>query len=164
MEADVGIEIRRAEAGDEGALLDLIGQLADYERLRHQVVASEAGLAEWLFGGRAFVESQVAWEGPLAVGCAIYYPSFSTFRGAAGLYLEDLFVRLTHRRRGIGLALLQAYARRAQERRMAFLEWRALDWNQPAWRFYEAIGAQLEPDWRVFKLEGPALARLAAGP
>lgn len=148
---------------DVGAILRLIRGLAEYERLAHEVVATETGLHESLFGARPVAEALLARlpGSPEPVGFALYFSSFSTFLGRAGIYLEDLFVLPEHRGRGIGRALFQRVAAIAVERDAGRLEWAVLDWNEPALRFYRAMGAQPMGDWTVQRLTGEALRRAA---
>ncbi|MCX7892330.1 MAG: GNAT family N-acetyltransferase [Burkholderiales bacterium] len=155
--------IRPATRADVPSLLALVQGLADYERLSHLVEATEASLAEALFGPSANVEALLAeWQGE-AAGFALYFHNFSTFLGRRGLYLEDLFVKPAFRRRGIGRALLVACARVAHARGCGRFEWMALDWNTPAIDFYKSLGAVEHPEWRLLRVSGDALARLAAG-
>ncbi|MCU0803797.1 MAG: GNAT family N-acetyltransferase [Burkholderiales bacterium] len=152
--------VRPATRADVPALLDLIRGLAEYERLSHLVEATEASLADALFGAGAHVEALLAEHGGEPVGFALYFHNFSTFLGRRGLYLEDLFVRPAHRRRGIGRALLLAVARIAHARNCGRFEWMALDWNTPAIEFYKSLGAVEHPEWRLLRVAGDALARL----
>ena len=142
----------------------MIRGLAEYERLTHLCVTTEADLFAALFGENPIVEVALAWEGPHAVGFALFFHNFSTFLGRPGLYLEDLFVQPAWRGRGYGRALLIHLARVAVERRCGRFEWAVLDWNAPAIGFYQALGASVLPDWRITRVTGPALAKLAAQP
>jgi GNAT superfamily N-acetyltransferase len=157
----MGLLIRGATAADVPELLRLIGELAEYERLRHQVVASEAQLAAALFGPRPEAEALLAELDGAPAGFALFFHNFSTFLGRRGLYLEDLFVRPAFRRRGVGRALLVQLARLAVERGCGRFEWSVLDWNQPAIDFYRSLGAEPLSDWTVFRLTGDALVRAA---
>ncbi len=145
-------------------LLELIRALAEYEKLSHLVVGTEAQLREELFGPRPVIESVLAWDGEVALGFALYFHNFSTFLARRGLYLEDLFVVPEARGRGIGKALIRHGARMALERGCGRYEWSVLDWNTAAIEFYESIGAVVMPDWRICRLTGDALERLAARP
>lgn len=150
-----------AGAPDVAPLLAMIRALADYERLGHQVVATEAALTRWLFGDRPAAEALIAWESVQkqeALGFAVFFPTFSTFLASPGLWLEDLFVYPGHRGRGIGRRLLSEVAAIARARGCTRLGWSVLDWNQPAIRFYEGMGATLLPDWRMARVAGSALA------
>jgi GNAT superfamily N-acetyltransferase len=154
--------IRPAAAADCPTLLGLVRELADYEALTHLVTATEASIAETLFGRDANAEALLAEADQQAVGFALCFHNVSTFLGRRGLYLEDLYVQPAWRGRGIGKALLRACARIAVERRCGRFEWMALDWNAPAIGFYESLGAVQHPEWRLFRMTGDALARLGA--
>jgi GNAT superfamily N-acetyltransferase len=136
----------------------LIRFLAEYERLSDRVVFDEALLREHLFGPRPYAEVLLAEEAGEVVGFALFFPTFSTFLGQPGLWLEDLFVRPEHRGRGHGKALLSAVAGRAVERGCGRLEWSVLHWNEPAHGFYRALGAVHMDDWMLYRLSGPSLA------
>ena len=142
----------------------MIEALAEYEKLRHLCVATEAGLRVALFGARPAAEVVLGWEGSTPVAFALFFHNFSTFLGRKGLYLEDLFVQPAFRRRGYGRALLVHLARIAVARDCGRFEWAVLDWNAPALSFYESLGAVLLPDWRINRLTGAALEQLAAQP
>jgi len=159
----VGLSLRPAAPADAGLVLDLIRELAAYERLADEVDADEAAIADALFGRRPRVFCEIAaWDGAPA-GFALWFYSFSTFRGRHGICLEDLFVRPAFRGRGIGKALLQTLARRCAAERLARLEWSVLDWNEPALAFYRSVGAVAMEGWTVHRLDGHALARFAGG-
>jgi GNAT superfamily N-acetyltransferase len=158
------LAIRAAARADIPVLLDLIRGLAEYEKLTHLVAADETLLERELFAPASHVEAVLGYAGGAAVGFAVYFHNFSTFLGRKGLYLEDLFVRPDRRGRGYGRALLLHVARVAHERGCGRFEWMALDWNEPAIRFYKALGAAELPEWRLFRVTGDALARLAAMP
>jgi GNAT superfamily N-acetyltransferase len=151
--------IRPATAADTPVIASLIRDLAEYERLADRVVFEENRLREHLFGPRPFAEVLLAEEGEV-VGFALFFPTFSTFLGRPGLWLEDLFVRPEHRGRGHGKALLAAVARQAVERGCGRLEWSVLHWNEPAHGFYRSLGAVPMDDWMLYRLGGPALAAL----
>lgn len=155
--------IRSATAGDTPVILQLIRDLAAYEKLSHQVEATEEKLRATLFppaGRSAAAECLLAFAGDGApAGFAVYFTNYSTFLARPGLYLEDLFVRPEFRRRGIGRALLLQVARLASRRGCGRMEWSVLDWNQPAQAFYQSLGADVMPDWRICRLTGPALAK-----
>jgi GNAT superfamily N-acetyltransferase len=153
--------LRAATPEDVGLILGFIRDLAAYEKLLDQVVTDEAALTAALFGERPQAEVVIAEHDGAAAGFALYFHNFSTFRGRRGLYLEDLFVRPEHRGAGIGKALLAHLAKLAVERSCARFEWAVLDWNTPAIGFYQSLGARLLDDWRVCRLDGEALARLA---
>jgi GNAT superfamily N-acetyltransferase len=157
------IAIRRAAIDDVPLILQLIRELAEYEKLTHEVSATESQLCETLFGPRPVAEVVIAsWEG-VPVGFAVFFANYSTFLGRPGLYLEDLFVRPEARGRGIGRALLEHLAGVAVERRWGRLEWRVLDWNAPSIAFYRKLGAEPLDDWTVFRVAGDGLRQLAHG-
>jgi len=156
--------IRPATATDTSTLLDLIRGLAEYEHLSHLVTASEATLKDALFGAQPGAEALLGFEGEHAVGFAVYFHNFSTFLGKRGLWLEDLFVKPEHRHKGYGRALFLRVARIAHERGCGRYEWSALDWNEPAIRFYKSMGAVALDDWTIFRVTGETLQRLARDP
>lgn len=159
---DPRTRLRFATAADVPLVLELIRGLAEYERLAGEVVADEATLAAHLFGARPAAEVVIAEHEGAPAGFALFFHNFSTFVGRPGLYLEDLFVRPELRGRGIGETLLAFLARLAVERDCGRFEWAVLDWNQPAIRFYERLGAKAMDAWRVFRVDGPRLEALAA--
>lgn len=154
-------DIRPATREDIPALLGLIRELAVYEKLEHLVVADEAMLARELFGKDSCAEALLCHADGQAVGMALYFHNFSTFLGRKGLYLEDLYVQPAHRGRGYGKALLLRLARIAHERGCGRFEWMVLDWNAPSIRFYESLGAVRMEEWRLFRVTGEALEKLA---
>jgi len=154
--------IEPAQPRDTAVLLSLIRALAEYERLTHLVVGTEAQLHEELFGARPVIEAVVGREDERPVGFALYFHNFSTFLGRRGLYLEDLFVVPQARGRGYGKALMRHVARVAVERQCGRFEWTVLDWNQPSIDFYRSLGAEVLPDWRVCRLTDAALDALGA--
>jgi len=153
--------IRPAVESDVPLILQLIRELAEYEKLPHEVTASEADLRASLFGARPDAEVIVAELDGSAAGYALFFHNFSTFHCKRGLYLEDLFVRPEFRGRGIGKQLLSRLAQLAVDRECARLEWVVLNWNESAIRFYESLGAVPMSDWTVYRLTGLPLARLA---
>ena len=153
--------IERATERDVPLILDLIRQLADYERMSDQVVATEAGLRETLFGARPSAEVIVARAGDEPAGFALFFHNYSTFLGKPGLYLEDLFVVPKFRGRGYGKALLVRLAQIAVERDCGRFEWSVLDWNEPAIGFYKKLGATPMNEWTIFRVTGDALHKLA---
>jgi GNAT superfamily N-acetyltransferase len=155
------IGIRPAAAADIPAILGFIRELADYEKLSHEVVATEALLHEHLFGRRPMAEVQIAALDDKPVGFALYFHNFSTFLGRPGIYLEDLYVQPAVRGKGVGTALLRTVARIAVDRECGRLEWSVLDWNEPSIRFYENLGATPMSDWTIYRVTGPALKNLA---
>ena len=154
-------DLRPATRDDLPALVGLIRELAEYEKLLHLVVIDETRLEHELFGEGSRAEALVCRAGGATVGMAIYFHNFSTFLGRKGLYLEDLYVQPAHRGRGYGKALLLALARIAHERGCGRFEWMVLDWNEPSIRFYESLGAVRMEEWRLFRVTGEALKNLA---
>jgi GNAT superfamily N-acetyltransferase len=154
--------IRPATPADVGAMHALMYELAEFEKLTHLFVGTTDGLADALFGARPSAEALVAEDGGRIVGYALFFHNYSTFLGRRGLYLEDLYVQPSQRGTGLGTAMLRALAAIAVERQCARFEWTVLDWNQPAINFYEKMGATVLPDWRVVRVTGDALDRLAA--
>lgn len=152
--------ITSATRADVPAILSFIRQLAAYEHLENEVVATEALLEEWLFD-REKAEVLIAREGDIPVGFALYFHNFSTFLGRAGIYLEDLFVLEEYRGRGYGKALLRRLAQITVERGCGRLEWSCLDWNQPSIDFYRSLGAVPMSDWTVYRLTGETLNNMA---
>lgn len=156
------VSIRPALPGDLSLVVALIRELAAYERLSHEVDASPADIEAALFGPDPRVFCNVAEHDGEACGFALWFYTFSTFRGRHGIYLEDLFVRPEHRGHGIGRVLVADLARRCREGGLARLEWAVLDWNEPSIGFYRALGAMPREGWTAFGLTGEALARLGA--
>lgn len=156
-----GLSLRFADAADVPLILVLIRELAEYERLSQEVVATEALLRETLFGTRPVAEVIIATYGAEPAGFALYFHSYSTFLGRPGIYLEDLFVRPHLRGRGIGRALFVCLAQIARQRGCGRLEWSVLDWNEPAIRFYESLGAKPLDDWTTYRVTGAAMEELA---
>ncbi|HEX6039020.1 GNAT family N-acetyltransferase [Longimicrobium sp.] len=153
--------IRSANEADVPLILRFIRELAEYERLLHEVVATEETLRATLFGPRPAAEVVIAEEDGEPLGFALFFHNYSTFLAQPGLYLEDLYVRPEARGRGTGRALLAHLARLARERGCGRLEWWVLDWNESAIRFYRSLGARPMDEWTVFRLTGADLARLA---
>jgi GNAT superfamily N-acetyltransferase len=158
---DADFHIRAATEADVPLLFRLIRALADYEKLSHEVVATEPGIRDGLFGPRRSAEAILAHLGEEPVGFALYFQTFSTFLGRPGIYLEDLFVEERWRGRGFGKRLLAHLAAIAVERGCGRLEWSVLDWNEPALRFYRSLGAGPREGWTVYRLTGAPLAALA---
>ena len=147
-------------------LLELFGELAEYEHLTHELRATEAGLSAALFGERPAAEALIAERAssagaPEVVGYALFFPTFSSFLASSGVWLEDLFVRPAARGQGVGRALLAAVAARVRERGGERLEWAALDWNELALGFYRRLGAETMEEWITHRLDGEALERVA---
>ncbi len=183
------LTVRPAHPQDAALLLELFGGLAEYEHLEHELQATEAQLREALFGEHPVAEALIAERpapagehragdpsareptatGDLTatdaepLGYALFFPTFSSFLASTGVWLEDLFVREEHRGEGVGKALLEAVAALTQERGGERLEWAALDWNEPALGFYRKLGASTMTEWITHRLDGEALARVAAG-
>ena len=157
------LKFRMAVPGDEGMILDIILELARYEHLEHEVVATPELLHEWLFE-KEKAEVLLAEVDGAVVGSALFFHNFSTFLGRAGIYLEDLFVRPEHRGKGYGKALLQKLAAITVERGCGRLEWACLDWNQPSIDFYtKRMKAVPMDEWTVYRLTGDTLKRAAEG-
>ena len=155
------IGIRPAVPGDIPLVLKFIQELAEYEKLSHEVTATEDQLRSTLFGARPVAEVVIASHDDVPVGFAVFFANYSTFLGKPGLYLEDLFVRPAARGNGIGRALVEYLARLTMERGWGRLEWRVLDWNEPSIAFYRKLGAEPLDDWTVFRVTGGALRALA---
>ena len=155
------LELREARRDDVPLVLSFIRRLADYERLAHEVDATEEGIAAALFAEHPHVFCVLAfWNGDPA-GFAVWLYNFSTFRGRHGIWLEDLFVEPGHRGRGIGRELFRYLARRCRAEDLPRLQWWVLDWNEPSIAFYRRLGAEPMADWAVYRVSGPALDRLA---
>ena len=155
-------DIRPAQPDDVSLILALIRDLARYEKLEHEVVATEEQLHRALFGEHPAAEALIARHEGAPAGFALFVHNFSTFLGRSGLYLEDLFVKPEFRGHGIGKALLQHLARLAVQRGCGRFEWAVLDWNRPARDFYEGLGAKPMSDWIIHRVTGEALVKLAA--
>ena len=155
------IRIEPAGPADVSLLRDMIRELAVYEHLADQAIATEADVREALFGPRPAAEALIAYADDHPAAFALFFHNFSTFLGRRGLYLEDLFVRPAFRRRGIGRRLLGEVARLAVERGCGRFEWSVLDWNESAIAFYKSLGAVPMADWTTFRVSGDALTRLA---
>ena len=161
MKEHADLRIRPARVQDVPITLQLIRDLATYERAPDEVTATEEQLVEVLFGEQPAAEVLLAFEGKSAVGFAVYFYNFSTWLGRAGLYLEDLFVKPENRGKGYGRALLVELAKIARDRGCGRMEWAVLDWNEPAIKFYRALGAQPMHEWTVFRLTSEEIAKLA---
>ncbi|HSL00008.1 MAG TPA: GNAT family N-acetyltransferase [Rubrobacteraceae bacterium] len=154
------LQIRPATEADAPLILALIRELAEYERLSHEVVATEELLRDSLFGERPVAEVVIAQRGDAPAAFALFFHNFSTFLGRPGIYLEDLYVRPEFRGEGIGRQILVYLARLAKDRGCGRLEWWVLDWNETAVRFYESLGAVPMDDWTVYRVSGKALEEL----
>lgn len=159
--ADSVFKMRAATEEDVPLILNFIKELAEYEKLSHEVIATGDALRETLFGQTQYAEVILGFENDAPVGFALFFHNYSTFLGRPGLYLEDLYVRPQARGKGFGRAMLQKLARIAKERNCGRLEWWVLDWNEPAIAFYKKLGAEPMDDWTVFRLTGEALENLA---
>jgi GNAT superfamily N-acetyltransferase len=155
-------KLRSAVRADVPEILRLIKALAEYEKLSHEVVATDAALAQTLFGEKPAAEVLLAEQDGRAVGFALFFQNYSTFLGKPGIYLEDLFVEPAARGHGLGKQLLQAIARLAVQRGCGRFEWAVLDWNEPAIGFYQSLGARPMDDWTVMRVTGEALKRLGS--
>jgi GNAT superfamily N-acetyltransferase len=156
-----GFEIRAACADDVAVILAFIKKLAAYEKLTHEVVATEELLKKTLFGEGRTAEVAIGYLADKPVGFVLFFHNYSTFLGRPGLYIEDLFVDESYRGRGFGRALLVYVARLAKERGCGRLEWSVLDWNEPAIGFYKKLGAVPMSEWTVFRVTGESLTKLA---
>ena len=156
-----GVTIRDAAPDDGETIATLVRELAAYEKLAHDAVATGDDFRRHLFGPHRAAEAILAERDGEPIGFALFFTTFSTFRGRPGLYLEDLFVRPEHRSLGVGRALIARVAKVAVERCCGRLEWAVLDWNSPALGFYGTLGARPLEDWTVQRLDGVELARLA---
>ena len=155
------VTIVQATERDAPIILQMIKDLAEYERMSDQVTATEQSLRATLFGSRPSAEVVIAKAGHTPAGFALFFHNYSTFVGKPGLYLEDLFVRPEWRGHGIGRALLSHLAKITIERDCGRFEWSVLDWNEPAIGFYKKLGAVPMEDWTIFRITGDALQRLA---
>jgi ribosomal protein S18 acetylase RimI-like enzyme len=155
------LSIRQATRADVPLVLSFVRDLAEYEKLSHLVVATETVIAEELFGPNSHTEVLLGHIGTEPAAFAVYFHNFSTFLGRKGLYLEDLYVRPAYRRRGFGRAMLLQLARIAAERKCGRFEWSVLDWNEPAIFFYETLGATIMHEWKLVRVTGAALAKMA---
>lgn len=155
------LSIRSAAPADLPLIAQFIRDLAEYEKLAHEVRFDEAKLGEKLFGPRPYAEVIIGELGGTPQGFALFFHNFSTFEGRPGIYLEDLFVRPEARGSGLGKALLSHLAKLAVERDCARLEWWVLDWNEPSIGFYKSLGAKLMDEWTVMRVDGDALTQLA---
>jgi GNAT superfamily N-acetyltransferase len=154
-------EIKPATTNDAPVILSFIKKLAEYEKLSHEVTATEEGLRQTLFGERRYAEVVIGYYRGEPVGFALFFHNYSTFLGKPGIYLEDLFVDERRRGKGFGRALLVHLARLAKERDCGRLEWSVLDWNEPSINFYKSLGATPMDEWTVFRVAGEALDKLA---
>jgi GNAT superfamily N-acetyltransferase len=164
MKMPANFKIRAAAVEDVPVILQLIRELATYERAPHEVTATEEQLVDVLFGEKPAAEVLLTFEGESAVGFAVYFYNFSTWLGRPGLYLEDLFVKPEKRGKGYGRALLVELAKIARDRGCGRMEWAVLDWNESAIKFYRTLGAKPMDEWTVFRLTRDGIAKLANAP
>ena len=157
----MSLTIRAARAGEAALVLQFVRELAEYEKLTHACVATEAMIAEALFGDNARVFCDIAQWNCEPVGFVLWFLNFSTFSGSHGLYLEDVFVRPTHRGKGIGKALMIHLAKKCVANGWSHFQWSVLDWNTPSIEFYKSLGAVMMDEWTGVRMSGAALARLA---
>ena len=157
----MSLSIRRARPDQAGLVLGFVRELAEYEKLSHEVEATEAMIADALFGSDPRLFCAIAeWNGE-PVGFAVWFLNFSTFSGRHGVYLEDLYVRPSHRGKGLGKALLVYLAKECVDNGWSRLQWAVLDWNAPSIAFYKSLGAVMLDDWTLCRVSGAALSRLA---
>ena len=159
----MNLRITEPRPHDLPSVVKLVRQLADYEKLSDEMIATEQDFARALFGPDRRVRALMAFVDGAAIGFALYFQTFSTFLGKPGIYLEDLFVEPEYRGQGIGRGLLRRIAQIAHEENCGRVEWSVLTWNQPSMDFYHSLGAVTLEDWRMFRLTGEALATLARG-
>ncbi|MDB6174894.1 MAG: paiA [Chthoniobacteraceae bacterium] len=157
------LSVSPATEADIPLILAFIRELAEFENLTHEVSATEEKLRSTLFGARVFAESLIGSVDGEPAGFAAFLPSYSTFLAQPGLYLEDIYVRPQYRGRGLGRVLITAVAGIAVQRGCGRYEWSVLDWNAPAIRFYEGLGARMHSDWRRMRISGAALEMMAKG-
>jgi GNAT superfamily N-acetyltransferase len=156
----IDFTVRSTTAADVAVLLRMIRALAEYEKLSHEVIATEAALREALFGAKPVAEAVLGYVGDSPVAFAVFFPTFSTFLAAPSLYLEDIFVEPEWRGRGLGKRLFMHVAATALERGCNRLEWAVLEWNAPAIEFYRSLGAEPRERWTVYRLDSAGLRRL----
>jgi GNAT superfamily N-acetyltransferase len=153
--------IRAATHSDAKTILSFIKSLAEYEKLSHEVIATEQGIEKALFGDTPFAKALIAYYEEIPVGIALYFYNFSTFLGKPGIYLEDLFVMPEYRKRGFGKALLTKLAQIAIDEDCGRVEWSVLKWNKPSIDFYESIEAKPMDEWTIYRLSGENISKLA---
>ena len=155
------VTIRPARLGEEGLILQMIRELAEYEKLLHEVTATEEDIRSSLFSGKPTAEPLLVHVGEKPAGFAIFFHNYSTFLGRNGLYLEDVYIRPAYRHGGIGKAILRHLAGIARERDCGRFEWAVLDWNEPAIEFYRSLGAEAQEGWTVHRLDRGGIKHLA---
>jgi len=157
----MSLSIRRARPEDAALIFSLLCELAEYEKLTHEVEATEGGIAAALFSDQPRITCEIAeWNGE-GVGFAVWFFNFSTFSGRAGIFLEDLFVRPAFRGKGIGKGLLAHLAKLCVENGWSRMQWTVLDWNTPSIDFYKSLGGEMMDEWKLVRLNGDALSQLA---
>ena len=154
------ISIRQSTEKDSSIILQFIKQLADYEKLTHEVVATEEKINKYLFGSEKVAEALIAEYDTKPVGFALFFKNFSTFLSLPGIYLEDLFVNPDYRGKGIGKKLLLELVKIAHDRGYGRVEWSVLDWNKPAIQFYESLGAKPNDEWTVYRIKSDQFTNL----
>ena len=157
----VNLDIRPATAGQVPLIMNFIKEMAEYEKLTHELVTDEDILRENLFGKNRSAEAVIGYYKEKPVGYAMFFYNFSSFTGKPGLYIEDIYVKTEHRGKGFGRALLLYLARLARDKKCARMEWAVLTWNEPAINFYKKMGAVSMDEWRIFRLSGESLKKLA---
>jgi GNAT superfamily N-acetyltransferase len=157
----VNLDIRPATAGQVRLIMNFIKEMAEYEKLTHELVTDEDILRENLFGKNRSAEAVIGYYKEKPVGYAMFFYNFSSFTGKPGLYIEDIYVKTEHRGKGFGRALLLYLARLARDKKCARMEWAVLTWNEPAINFYKKMGAVSMDEWRIFRLSGESLKKLA---
>jgi GNAT superfamily N-acetyltransferase len=160
----IAFRISPATPADVPTIWRFIHALAQYERLAHLMTATEAGFHDALFGPRPVIEAAISWADEVPVGCIVFYETYSTFVGRRGVHVEDVYVEPSCRGRGYGRQMLVYVAKIAYERGCGRLEWAVLNWNFPAIRFYESLGAKSLEDWTTYRLTAPGIASLANNP
>ena len=153
-------EIKPATKNDAGIILELIKDIAEYEKLSNQVEATEESIVKYLFGEKAFAECLIGFENNVPIGFALFFHNYSTFVSKPGIYLEDLFVKEKYRGKGYGKKLLLSLVKIAHERNCGRVEWSVLNWNKPAIDFYESLGATPMNEWTVYRLNQEAINKL----
>jgi GNAT superfamily N-acetyltransferase len=157
---DNKLKIKKARIKDVPLILSLIKELAEYEKLTHEVVTTEKDLRKYLFGSKKYAEVLLAHYNNEPVGMALFFHNYSTFKGKPGLYLEDLYVKPQFRGKGIGKSLLLQLIKLADKRDCSRVEWAVLDWNQPAIDFYTKLGAEPLDSWKIFRLTKDKIKKL----
>ena len=157
-----GFTIRQAVESDVPLILSFVKELADYEKLSHEVLATEEDFRQYLFGEKQFAEVVIGEYHSVPVGYALYFYNFSTFNGKPGIYLEDIYITSRERGKGFGKVILSYLARLAVDQKFGRYEWAVLDWNEPSINFYESLGATLMKEWIITRVKGDNLLKLAS--